>query len=230
MTFGKDTVIGRQSDGVQELCAQFNNRYTSKNNVELRATWGALLEKVKNAPLNTVDEKGKPIESDEPQTATFSAICRELGVPRSTAYYYIETHIVVNNYPKSIQDAAAEACLNLAKPHVVAAFESMRQLAQGSENAIPAKPTPLEAKGIVLDLKKVKPTPEDDDVTEDKPITLGELEKYLVILLNRSVKSGLSPKSIGVSFKQSLRTAGVAKDDAEMDAILIGSFQKATGR
>lgn len=150
MTFSSNSVISKQSSQVQELCEQFQKQYTTKNSVQLRSEWGKMLKSIQQSDLNPISASGNEIKGDNAVEITFGAICRELGVPRSTAYHYIDEYITVSTYPEAIQEAAREANLNLSLPHVRAAYAA-------GEGEFPAKPSALEAAGIVAKLKTVKP-------------------------------------------------------------------------
>jgi hypothetical protein len=144
-------ILFQQSQAVQALAIQFNTQYTSKNSVKVRAGWGALLLPIQKSDLNLVNADGDPVQGTDAPSVTFAAICRELGIPRSTAYHYINEHITVTTYPQVIQDAAADAGLNLALEHVQAVYGAM--VAKG----LPSNPSALEVKGIISELQDAKP-------------------------------------------------------------------------
>jgi hypothetical protein len=143
-------ILFRQSQAVKDLATQFNQTYTSKNSVKARAAWGSLLEQIRKSDLVCVNSKGEAVTSKDAPKLTFAAICRELGVPRSSAYALINEHIIVSTYPQVIQDAAADAGLNLALEHVQSAYGDM--IAKGT---LPENPNALEAAGIVAQLEAV---------------------------------------------------------------------------
>jgi hypothetical protein len=151
MSYDLNSVIGRQSVEVQNLCKQFETQYAGSNSVQIRSEWGRMLSAIQNADLKTVNAKGESLEGDDPKGSTFSVICRELGIPRSTAYHYIDQYITVQTYPDYIQKAAAESGLNLAKPHVQAKFGELQ--AQG----LPKNPSNLEVEGIIKKLQDASP-------------------------------------------------------------------------
>ena len=151
ITKDRTPVLYLQSGAVQALATQFNTQYASKNSVKVRAAWGALLEQILKSDLNCVNTKGEAVTGADAPDITFAAICRELGIPRSTAYHYINEHITITTYPQVIQDAAAAAGLNLALEHVQAAYGQM--VAKG----LPSDPSALEVKGIISELQNAKP-------------------------------------------------------------------------
>jgi hypothetical protein len=141
------SVIGHQPKEVQAMCSHFTQSYNKHR--KTIAEWGRLLQAIRDSNLNPVDADGKPIVGKDVEDLTFSAICRELGVPRSTAYYYINIFLVTSTYPEWLQEAATASNLNLAAQHVQDAFDSMRE-------TIPAKPDILQVAGVVAQLKKTK--------------------------------------------------------------------------
>src|SRR5208283_2686643 len=148
MTTSTQSVISQQCEEVQAHCTQFTQSY-NKNRKTI-AEWGRLLQAIRDSNLNPVDADGKSIDGKDVQDLTFSAICRELGVPRSTAYHYINIFLVTSTYPEWLQQAATANNLNLAAQHVQDKFESLRE-------TIPAEPDALQIAGIVAELKKAKP-------------------------------------------------------------------------
>jgi hypothetical protein len=140
------SVVERQPREVQSYCLEFTQSY-NKNRKTI-SDWGRILLAIKNGKLNPVDAKGEPFEGNDPQGLTFSAICGELGVPRSTAYHYINEYITVTTYPEPIQEAARKLNVNLALDYVRAAFIA---------GEYPPKPNENEAMGIVAKLKLAKP-------------------------------------------------------------------------
>ena len=128
ITKDRTPILAQQSEAVKSLATQFNQNYASKNSVKVRAAWGKLLEQIRKSDLNCVNSRGEAVRAaanQTPEAATFVAICRELGIPRSTAYLYIQDHITVSTYPQAIQDAAADAGLNLALDHVQAFYATL---------------------------------------------------------------------------------------------------------
>src|ERR1700747_163648 len=134
------TVISLQPKEVQSYCTEFTQSYNRHR--KTIAEWGRLLLAIRDSDLNPVDTNGKPIVGTDVEDLTFSAICRELGVPRSTAYHYIGIFLVTATYPEWLQEAATANNLNLAAQHVQDAFESMR-------GEIPATPDTLQVAGVV---------------------------------------------------------------------------------
>jgi hypothetical protein len=148
MTTSTQSVIGQQSKEVQSICTQFTQSYNQHRKTV--AEWGRLLQAIRDSNLNPVDAEGKPLEGNDVQVQTFSSICKELGVPRSTAYHYINIFLVTSTYPEWLQEAATTNNLNLAAQHVQDAYESMRE-------TIPASPDAFQVSGIVSQLKQAKP-------------------------------------------------------------------------
>jgi len=171
--------LAQQPEVVQDVARQFHQNYTSKNSVKVRATWGAFLEQIQNGLVAVTVGKGDKAHALD-NKETFAGICRELGIPRSTAYSYIHTYIVVSNYPQAIQEAAEEAGLNLALPHVMAEFQKM---------TLPTNPSPLELRGIIAQLEEAKPA---ETETEEEPLLLEEFQKKLSKLVARARKSGIA--------------------------------------
>jgi hypothetical protein len=164
------SVISMQSAQVQNLCGEFTKVYQQNRN--LIGSWGRLLQEIRDG-LTVPEDLA---ENEDPQGATFGAICRELGIPRSTAYHYIDTFLITSTYPQWLQDASTQANLNLALKHVQNAYENIRE-------DIPKKPNPLEVAGVVAQLKAAKPAQE-----EDEPITKELLVKALARLIKRGMK------------------------------------------
>jgi hypothetical protein len=142
------TVISQQPSEIQSLCNRFTESYAKHRKSLLE--WGKLLLAIKESKLNPVDAKGEPFDGKDPREQTFTAICGELGLPRSTAYHYLNAYLVTSKYPEWLQQAAETNQLNLAARHVQDAFGSMRE-------SIPASPDNLQVIGIVNVLKKAKP-------------------------------------------------------------------------
>jgi hypothetical protein len=179
-------ILFQQISEVQELATKFNADYTNKNSVKVRASWGELLEQIRKSKLICVNAKGEEVTDKEPAKTTFEAICRELGIPRSTAYLYIDTHISVSSYPQVIQDAAAEVGLNLALPHVQAKFVQM----QGSDQ-IPLKPSPLELRGIVASLQEAKPAKVNRPKKSCEQQLIEMFERLFQFVSEEQIESGL---------------------------------------
>jgi hypothetical protein len=136
-------VLYQQTPAVQHLAVEFNQDYNSKNNVKVRRGFGVYLEQIHKGQTLAKNAQGKEMDGK----STFTAICRELGIARSSAYGYIATHIACSNYPQAIQDAAADAGLNLAQDHVVAEYVKLKGAGEAGVN--PAQPTSVEARGVV---------------------------------------------------------------------------------
>jgi len=127
---------------------------------------GELLIALRDAPdLNCVDAKGVALtgKPSEIRKKTFGGICRELNTPPSTAYYHIDVAITTSKYPQAIQDAAAEAGLNLALDWVVARYDELVKA------GLPEKPTAYELKGIIADLETAK-KPTSTTTTKSKGV------------------------------------------------------------
>jgi hypothetical protein len=200
-------VIGQQSKEVQSLCMQFTQSYNKHRKTV--AEWGRILQTIRDSKLNAVnsegeslalvDTKGDPVDV---QGKTFSTICQELGVPRSTAYHYINLHVVLSTYPEWLQEAATVGNLNLAARHVQDAFESMRE-------TIPAKPDSLQISGVVAELKKAKAPLEDT-----QPLTRQEFVKSLAKLIRRGLKS-MEAAAVISAVDEALKDSEIAPDERE---------------
>lgn len=152
ITESNTPVLFRQPQAVQTLAQQFNSLYTNQRSVQVRVEWGKLLKQIQEGELNCVNAKGEPIQNENPRKATFEAICHELGISRSTGHNYVNEYITAQTYPQVIRDAAAEAGLNLALPHVQAAYGEM------TAKGLPKDPSALELKGIIAELQDAKPS------------------------------------------------------------------------
>jgi hypothetical protein len=139
-----ETIISTQPSEVQALCKEFTQSY--QKNRKLIGSWGKLLQDIRDG-LTVADDFA---ESSDPHGSTFTAICRELGIPRSTAYHYINIFLISSTYPQWLQDAATVGDLNLSLAHVQAAYEDIRE-------GLPTDPNPLEVQGIIANLKLAKP-------------------------------------------------------------------------
>jgi lambda repressor-like predicted transcriptional regulator len=191
-----NTVIAKQSEEVQELCAQFTQSYNKHR--KTIAEWGRILQGVRDSNLNPVNADGTPLAGEDVQVQTFSAICKELGVPRSTAYHYINIYLVTSTYPDWLQQAATASNLNLAAQHVQDAYESMRE-------SIPANPDSLQVSGVVAELKKAKAPAE-----EAVPITVADLKKAISSLAKRAAKSGIPQNTFHNALNSALEDAVAA--------------------
>src|SRR5258706_7484264 len=143
ITKDRTPVLFQQPAAVQQAAKDFNTDYNSKNSVKVRRAWGAFFEQIQKGLTQAKNAKGETMDG----VSTFTAICKELDVPRSSAYAYIRTHISCSNYPQAIQDAAEDAGLNLAQDHVIAEYVNLKGKNEAGVN--PAQPTILEARGIV---------------------------------------------------------------------------------
>jgi len=206
ITKDRTPILARQSEAVKSLATQFNQNYASKNSVKVRAAWGKLLEQIRRADLNCVNSDGQPVKgtaNQTPEAATFVAICRELGIPRSTAYLYIQDHITVNTYPQAIQDAAADAGLNLALDHVQAAYGGMTVTEADLSN-------PNAVRGIIAQLEEApKPnTMSDKKSVEERLISLFADLFEFTMKNKKDVDSGLISYCMGKAAK-SLSPEGI---------------------
>lgn len=129
ITKERTPVLFQQPQAVQTLAQQSNSHYTSQKSVQVRQQWRKFLKQIQEGDLNCVNAKGESVQNENPRKATFEAIGHELGISRSSGYTYINEYITAQTYPQVIRDAAAEAGLNLALPHVQAAYGEM--VAQG---------------------------------------------------------------------------------------------------
>jgi hypothetical protein len=199
-------ILFQQSPAVQSLAKQFNSDYRSKNNVKVRAAWGSLLEQIRRLELKCVDSKGEPVEANPSQTpkdATFVAICRELGIPRSTAYLYMKEYLTISIYPQVVQDAAADAGLNLALDHVQAAYTDMAVTETDLSN-------PNAVRGIIAQLE-VATNP------NAKRTTKKTVEQHLISMFmgifefttKNKTESGLIRYCMAQAAKESLNPAGL---------------------
>jgi hypothetical protein len=185
-----ETIISQQPSAVQTLCQQFTQSY--QKNRKLMGSWGKLLQEIRDG-LTVSTEFA---ESSDPQGSTFSAICRELGIPRSTAYHYINMFLITSTYPQWLQDAATPANLNLALEHVQNAYEDIRA-------SLPTDPNAFELQGIIGKLKEAKPTRE-----EAEPITREAFVESLAKLIKRALKV-LPADSVVAAVDQALVAAKV---------------------
>jgi hypothetical protein len=138
-----NTIIEQQPQSVQTLCDQFSQSYAK--NRKLVSSWGKMLSEIRDGLTVPTDFA----ENDDPRATTFSAICRELGILRSSAYHYISIFLIASTYPQWLQDAATENRVNLALEHVQNAYEKIRE-------SLPKEPNSLEISGVVAELKKAK--------------------------------------------------------------------------
>jgi hypothetical protein len=193
-------VIGQQPKEVQSLCMQFTQSYNKHR--KTIAEWGRLLQAIRDSNLNAVYPDGKSLEATnkngdpvDVQGQTFSNICRELGVPRSTAYHYINIFLVTTTYPEWLQDAATASNLNLAAQHVQDAFEAIRE-------TLPAKPDAFQVGGIVAQLKAAKAPSADSE-----PLTQAELKSQIEKLMKRANKAGISAAVVYTTLEQAIAAA-----------------------
>ena len=173
-------ILFQQPESVQKKAVAFHENYHGKKSVAARVAWGEMLIQIRDdVKRATFGEGDNAKELDEKET--FSNICRELGIPRQTAYDYIDLSIAVNTYPQAIQEAAAKAGLNLALPHVMDYYKTMD---------IPKDPkdlTPLVIRGIIAELEEAKAPKE-----EQKPLTQEDFDEKLAMLIKRAKKSKLT--------------------------------------
>jgi hypothetical protein len=204
----KDTtpILDQQSPTVKSLATQFNQDYTSKNSIKARVAWGSLLDQIRKSDLVCVNSSGEAITGKEAPRLTFEGICRELGCPRSTAYHYINTYITVSTYPQAIQDAAADARLNLALEHIQAAYADM--IAKGT---LPENPNALEAAGIVAQLEQA-PNPNAKGKSPKKSIQQKLIDLFKGVFEftdEEEVDSGFIRHCMMQAAKESLKPAGL---------------------
>jgi hypothetical protein len=185
ITSSKTPILAQQPPDVRNAAQQFVQNYLGKNSVKVRAEWGELLERIQKNLRCVILGKGKSAHTLD-EKRTFQGICRELNVTRSTAYNYIDTYIAFQSYPQAIQDAAFEAGLNLALPHVMAAYQKLEH---------PTNPSSLEIKGIIAHLHDAEPEDKDDAEEADeltKPLTEKQFKARLAKLVARAQGSELS--------------------------------------
>lgn len=205
-----NTVIGQQTKEVQALCEQFIQSYNKHRKTV--AEWGRILQTIRDSNLKLVDADGKPLATTDRNGDlvdvhgnTFSAICRELGLPRSTAYHYISLYLVNKTYPVWLQEAATASNVNLGARHVQNKFEEIRNLPDypgRDSNGNERTPNSFEIDGIVTQLKAAKaPTPDSEPLTED------ELKKQMQRLMNRAKKAGIALQSVQTTLEQALAAA-----------------------
>ena len=140
----RTSILYQQSQAIQALAAQFHTEYASQRSVKVRVEWGKILNQININDLNCVNAKGETVTGDEAKGTTF-------GISRSSGYNYIRDYISATNYPQVIQDAAANAGLNLALPHVQAKYGEM------VTKGLPSNPSAPEIKGIISELQDAQP-------------------------------------------------------------------------
>jgi len=148
-------ILNQQPQAVKDAAVKAVSEYTSKKSVAIRSGWGSFLEPIKNGQLNLVDVDGQPIEGDS-HKKTWSAICREMGIPRSSADRYIDEYLACKVYPDAIQEVAAREGLNLALTHVMDKWVELTAPGGDLEGKDLSRLTPYEVKGIVSDLEQIK--------------------------------------------------------------------------
>jgi hypothetical protein len=210
MTNTDQSVIGHQPEEVRSLCVQFTRSYNKHRNAV--AEWGFTLQAIRDSKLNPVNAEGEQLAAEDRngnpvdlQGNTFSAICRELGVPRSTAYHYINIYLVTKTCPEWLQDASTANNLNLAAVHVQKKFEEIRNLpdypgrdSDGNERT----PNPFEIDGIVKQLKAAKaPT------VDSAPLTRDELKEQMERLMSRAKRSGIALQFIHATLEEAIAAA-----------------------
>lgn len=193
-------VIAQQSTEVQSLCTQFTQSYNKHRKTV--ADWGCILQAIRDSKLNTVSSEGKPLEvvdtkgnSVDVQGKTFTTICQEqLGVPRSTAYHYINMYVVTLTYPTWLQDAATAKNLNLAAQHVQNKFQEVRN----REN-YPVNPDEFQIGGIVAELKAAKAS-----TPESEPLTAEELKSQIQRLLKRAKNAKIASEIVYATLEEAI--------------------------
>lgn len=206
ITKDRTPVLYQQPGAVQQLATKFNQNYTGKNSVKTRAEWGRDLEEITRNLVNAKIGKGDKARILNGED-TFSRVCRELGIVRQSAYNWINEHIARSNYPQVIQDAAADAGLNLALPHVMSAYQ---------KGTYPTNPDIYQAKGIVAELANVPPPDKDEDEAEE-PITNEKFVKQLAKLIKRGLRS-MTPTAVVSAVEAVMKDAQVP--EAQQDALL----------
>jgi hypothetical protein len=210
MTKTDQSVIARQPEEVQSLCFQFTQSYNRHRKTV--AEWGRTLQAIRGSNLNPVNAEGEPLAAEDRdgnsvdvKGSTFSAICRELGVPRSTAYHYINIYLVTKTCPEWLQDASTANNLNLAAGHVQKKFEEIRNLPDYPGRDVDGKertPNPFEIEGIVKQLKAEKaPT------VNSTPLTQDELKEQMERLMSRAKKSGIALQFIHATLEEAIAAA-----------------------
>ena len=195
----KDTpVLYALPQSVRDKAMEFNQLYTGQNSVAVRAGWGKLLEQINKAIQSGVTVNGKTLDGK----ATFRAVCRELGISPSTAYGYINSFISSNNFPPEIQQAAADAGLNLALDWVPGAYTALNvEQAKLSE--------PNYVRGVIARLEDVRPA---KGGKAKKSVEQRLIEKFADIFeftMDEEVSSGLIRYCMGQAAKESLNSAGL---------------------
>jgi hypothetical protein len=145
-------ILAQQSQAVQDAAVKAQSEYTNQKSVAMRRSWGSLLEPIKNGNLKLVDAGGNPTDHKK----TWSAICRELGIPRSSADRYIDEFVASKTYPKAVQELAATEGLNLALQHVMDKWTELTGPGGDLEGKDVSKLSPLEVKGVVSQLEEAK--------------------------------------------------------------------------
>jgi hypothetical protein len=187
-------ILFQQPDSIRKQALAFHEKYTSKKSVETRVAWGQMLKEIQNSVVPAISGKGDKAQQLN-EKDTFSSICRELGVARSTAYDYINLHISVKTYPQAIQEAAAEVGLNLALDHVMAEYRKI--VADDFKNRDLNDLTRFEVLGIIAQLEKAEAPKE-----EYQPITRDEFMKKLNNLIMRGLKSKVITVEDGIKLLQ----------------------------
>jgi hypothetical protein len=156
------------------------------------------------------------------QEETVFAICREIGIGRSTYYLYRNDYITNQTYPPKIQEAAIEARFNLAPEHVQAKFAAM--LLEGGllDGKNLEKLTPLEVKGVISELEAAKPKQKDDE-----PLTKDELTNRLNRLFKRAKKDGLFEKVIVTFNNNTVDFVDTPDKAGELYRLLAGDIPQA---
>jgi hypothetical protein len=184
-----ETVISQQPSAVQNLCKEFTQSY--QKNRKLIGSWGKLLQEIRDGLTVSVDFT----ESSDPHGSTFTAICRELGIPRSTAYHYINMFLISSTYPQWLQDAATVGNLNLSLKHVQDAYEDMRE-------TLPTDPNAFEVQGIIGKLKEAKPPK-----VSRPSMTEADFLEELQDLAARAKKAGIAAATVNNLLEQAIVAA-----------------------
>ena len=211
-------VLAAQDNSVQALATNLNAKHVDRNHIRFRSDCGALIIQLEKSNLTCINAKGEAMTQEE----TVFAICREIGIGRSTYYLYRNDYITTQTYPPKIQEGAIEARLNLAPEHVQAKFAGM--LLEGGllHDKNLEKLTALEVKGVISELETDKPKPEDDE-----PLTKDELTKRLNRLFKRAKKDGLFEKVIVTFNNNTVDFVNTPDKAGELFQLLAGEFPQA---
>jgi hypothetical protein len=168
LKFNKDhhPILSQQTDpDVKKSATELYEAWHGPSGITHRDGIAAYVEQLQNGKLVCVDADGKPLTGTDAENrkATVTRIIDELDLSSSTLYLWRSQRKIRLTFPKSIQDAALSAPVNLALPHVMAKWDEMLADPTGPlHGKTPAqlnKLTALEADGVVLQLKKAKRPP-----------------------------------------------------------------------